>query len=71
MYVQLFDIIIKYNKTVANKLAYMLSRQPGNSTLLVTMQLQPVELSKYINNYTSDPEFKVLFDKQQHENHAS
>lgn len=66
LYLQQFNIIIRYKKGTTNKLADMLSRPPSYSAVLVAMQIQPVVLSEYAKKYDNDHDFKEPFEKLQH-----
>ncbi|KAM0963764.1 hypothetical protein EV2_023513 [Malus domestica] len=66
LYLQQFNIIIRYKKGTTNKLADTLSRPPSYSAVLVAMQIQPVVLSGYAKKYDNDQDFKERFNLGRH-----
>ena len=64
-FLQQFHLVIKCKKWIHNKVAYMLSRPPTNSSIVI--QQIPLVHSSYVEKYTKDKDFKEVYESLMHD----
>ena len=63
-FLQKFHLVIKCKKWIHNKVAYMLSRPPTNSSIVI--QQSPLVHASYVEQYAKDGNFKEVYESLRH-----
>ena len=68
-FLQYFHLVIKYNKGIHNKVAYVLSRLVINAFTI--LGYNPLAHENYVEQYAKDDDFKEAYDALNHRNKKS